>query len=114
MADCLFCNIAAGEIPSRKVFEDDDLVAFEDINPRAPVHVLVIPRRHVATLNDVTPADDLVLGRLVRAGARIARDRGVAAGGYRLVFNCNADAGQSVWHVHVHVLGGRSLSWPPG
>jgi histidine triad (HIT) family protein len=114
MADCLFCNIAAGEIPSRKVFEDDELVAFEDINPRAPVHVLVIPRRHVATLNDVTPADDLVLGRLVRAGARIARDRGVAAGGYRLVFNCNADAGQSVWHVHVHVLGGRSLSWPPG
>jgi histidine triad (HIT) family protein len=76
--------------------------------------VLVIPRRHVATLNDVTPADDVVLGRLVRAGARIARDRGVADGGYRLVLNCNADAGQSVWHVHLHVLGGRSLSWPPG
>jgi histidine triad (HIT) family protein len=114
MADCLFCKIAAGEIPSRKVFEDDDLVAFEDISPRAPVHVLVIPRRHVATLNDVTPADDVVLGSLVRAGARIARDRGVADGGYRLVLNCNADAGQSVWHVHLHVLGGRSLSWPPG
>jgi histidine triad (HIT) family protein len=114
VSDCLFCKIATGKIPSQTVFEDDDLVAFEDINPHAPVHVLVIPRRHIRTLNDLTPEDDVLMGRLVRAAARVAKDRRVADSGYRTVLNCNAHAGQSVWHVHMHVLGGRSLHWPPG
>lgn len=114
MSDCLFCKIATGEIPSHKLFEDDDVVAFEDINPHAPVHVLVIPRRHMRTLNDLTPEDDLVLGRVVRAAARVAQEHGIAGSGYRAVLNCNAHAGQSVWHVHMHVLGGRPLNWPPG
>jgi histidine triad (HIT) family protein len=112
--DCIFCRIASGEIPSRVVLADDDLVAFEDINPQAPVHVLVIPRRHIATLNDLGPDDDALVGKLHRAAARVARERGIAGPGYRVVLNCNAHAGQSVWHVHLHLLGGRSLSWPPG
>ena len=112
---CLFCRIAAGEIPAKKVYEDAELIAFEDINPQAPMHVLVMPRVHVATLNDLD------------AGARGAGRRGCCAGprrsrtsaatptrGYRTVFNCNADAGQTVFHLHLHVLGGRTLAWPPG
>ena len=110
---CLFCRIVAGEIPAKKVFEDDELVAFEDINPQAPMHVLVIPRAHVATLNE--------LDRRTRGwsgdgapGSGDCRQRGHAARGYRTVFNCNADAGQTVFHLHLHVLGGRPLAWPPG
>jgi len=114
VSDCLFCKVAAGEIPSQKLFEDDEIVAFEDINPHAPVHVLVIPRRHITTLNELEPGDDPLMGRLLRAGARVARERDIADRGYRVVLNCNADAGQSVWHVHMHVLGGRNLRWPPG
>jgi histidine triad (HIT) family protein len=112
--DCLFCRIASRDIPSREVFSDDELYAFEDINPQAPVHVLVIPRQHVPTLNDLQPGDDALVGRMVRAAARIARDRNIAEPGYRVVLNCNAHAGQSVWHVHLHLLGGRVLNWPPG
>ena len=112
--DCIFCKIAHGEIPSRKVYEDDEVFAFEDINPQAPVHILVIPRRHVRTMNDLTPADDVTIGRMMRTTAHIARDRGIAQSGFRVVANCNAHAGQSVWHVHLHLLGGRNLSWPPG
>jgi len=112
--DCIFCRIASGEIPSRVVFSDDDLVAFEDVNPQAPVHVLVIPRKHIPTLNDLTSEDDALLGRLHRAAAKIAQERGVSGPGYRVVLNCNAHAGQSVWHVHLHLLGGRVLHWPPG
>ena len=114
MPDCIFCRIASGEIPSRVVFSDDDLVAFEDVNPQAPVHVLVIPRKHIPTLNDLTSEDDALLGRLHRAAAKIAQERGVSGPGYRVVLNCNAHAGQSVWHVHLHLLGGRVLHWPPG
>ena len=101
---CLFCRIVAGEIPAKFVHQDDDLVAFEDINPQAPMHVLVVPRRHVATLNDLSAADDALIGRMIRRGAAIAAERGFAAGGYRTVFNCNADAGQTVFHSHLHVI----------
>jgi histidine triad (HIT) family protein len=111
---CLFCRIVSGEIPATKVFEDDDVVAFEDINPQAPLHVLVVPRRHVATLNDLGDDHDRLVGVMVRRAAAIAGQRGVAARGYRAVFNCNGDAGQTVFHLHLHVLGGRSLAWPPG
>ena len=111
---CLFCRIVAGEIPAKKVFEDDQLVAFEDINPQAPMHVLVIPRAHVATLNDLEPSHDELVGAMVRRAAAIAASRGYAEGGYRTVFNCNGDAGQTVFHLHLHVLGGRHLGWPPG
>ena len=110
---CLFCRIIAGEIPSSKIYEDERLVAFNDINPQAPTHVLVVPRRHVATLNDLEPDDDGLVGEMVRRGAAIAQERGLI-GGYRTVFNCNADAGQTVFHIHLHVLGGRKLTWPPG
>lgn len=114
MNNCLFCRIAAGEIPARKVYEDDDLLAFEDINPQAPMHVLVIPKVHVATLNDLTPAHEPLVGAMVRAAAHLAGERGFAASGFRTIFNCNAAAGQTVFHIHLHVLGGRTLGWPPG
>jgi histidine triad (HIT) family protein len=112
--DCLFCRIVAGEIPAKRVFEDEDVIAFEDINPQAPLHVLVVPRAHIATLNDLTPADDHLIGVMVRRAAAIAADRGMAGRGFRTVFNCNADAGQTVFHLHLHLLGGRGLGWPPG
>jgi len=114
MADCLFCKIAAGEIPSRKVYEDDALFAFEDIQPQAPTHVLVIPKRHLATLNDLTDADASLAGRMLLACAAIARERGLDRDGFRLVANSLESAGQSVFHVHVHLLGGRAFRWPPG
>jgi histidine triad (HIT) family protein len=111
---CLFCRIVAGDIPATRVYEDDDVVAFEDIHPQAPMHVLVVPRQHVATVNDLGPDHDRLVGVMVRRAAAIARDRGYDARGFRTVFNCNADAGQTVFHLHLHVLGGRSLAWPPG
>lgn len=111
---CLFCRIVSGEIPAKKVYEDDDVVAFEDINPQAPMHVLVVPRTHVATLNDLGSGDDRLVGAMVRRAAALASARGYDARGYRTVFNCNADAGQTVFHLHLHVLGGRALAWPPG
>ena len=112
---CLFCRIAAGEIPATKVFEDDEIVAFDDINPQAPMHVLVIPRAHVATLNDLD-ACARGAGRANAAPGSGDRrsERGHAARGYRTVFNCNAGAGQTVFHLHLHVLGGRTFAWPPG
>ena len=111
---CLFCKIIAGEIPASKVFEDDQMIAFNDINPQAPMHVLVVPKQHISTLNDLTAKDDDLVGAMVRAGASIAKDRGWDGPGFRTVFNCNAQAGQTVFHIHLHVLGGRSLAWPPG
>ena len=111
---CLFCRIIAGEIPASKVYEDDRLIAFADINPQAPMHVLVVPRAHVPTTNDLEPAHDALVGEMIRRGAALAGARGYAAGGYRLVLNCNADAGQTVFHLHLHVLGGRRFGWPPG
>jgi histidine triad (HIT) family protein len=111
---CLFCKIVAGEIPTKRVYEDEKVLAFEDINPQAPTHLLVIPKRHVATLNDLQEGDDGIVGTLVRRAAAIAGERGLAAGGYRTVFNCNSDAGQTVFHIHLHLLGGRRMAWPPG
>jgi histidine triad (HIT) family protein len=111
---CVFCKIIAGEIPSSKVYEDEQLFAFNDINPQAPMHVLVVPRPHIATVNDLTSAHDGLVGSMVRAAAKIAKDRGYHGSGYRTVFNCNAAAGQTVFHIHLHVLGGRTLAWPPG
>jgi histidine triad (HIT) family protein len=110
----LFCKIAAGEIPSKRVHEDDELFAFEDIKPEAPLHVLVIPKRHIATLNDLQPEDDRLVGAMLRRAALIAHERGYDSSGYRTVFNTNSNAGQSVFHIHLHVLAGRRLSWPPG
>jgi histidine triad (HIT) family protein len=114
MADCIFCKIAAKELPARIVREDADTVAFEDLNPQAPTHVLVVPRRHVATMNDLGPEDEALVGKLFRAGAAIAAERGFAASGWRAVMNANRDAGQTVFHIHLHVLGGRPMRWPPG
>jgi histidine triad (HIT) family protein len=110
--DCLFCRIVRKEIPVKLVAEDEHSVAFRDINPQAPVHVLVIPREHVASLDQATDAE--MLGRLSLMAAEIARTEGVSAGGYRTVMNTNAAAGQTVFHVHLHLLGGRSMHWPPG
>jgi len=111
---CLFCRLIARELPASIVYEDDRVVAIDDINPQAPMHVLVLPRRHIPTLNDLTEEDTELIGELVRRGAAIARERGLADRGYRTVFNCNREAGQSVFHIHLHVLGGRGLRWPPG
>ena len=114
MSDCLFCKIIGGQIPGNIVFQVDQLLAFKDINPQAPRHVLIVPRRHIATLYDLTPADDALVGSLFRAAAALAKEHGYAERGYRTVFNTNREAGQTVFHIHLHLLAGRSLSWPPG
>jgi histidine triad (HIT) family protein len=114
MKDCLFCKIIAREIPGSIVYEDDRVLAFNDINPQAPTHVLIVPKRHVASLNDLTPDDDQMVGELVRRAAAIAAERGISAKGFRTVFNTNREAGQTVFHIHLHLIGGRSLHWPPG
>lgn len=111
---CLFCDIASGKIPSRKAFEDDDVVAFHDIHPQAPTHVLVIPRKHITSLLDLGDGDEKVVGRVVRTASELSRKLGLAEKGFRLVFNCGEDAGYSVYHLHLHLLGGRKLAWPPG
>lgn len=114
MSSCLFCRISAAEIPARVIYQDADLLAFEDINPQAPFHCLVIPRRHIASLDAMTAEDEALVGRMVHRAALLMRERGYAEGGYRTVFNTNADAGQTVFHVHLHVLAGRAMGWPPG
>jgi len=114
MPECLFCSIVNHEINASIVFEDERVVAFNDINPQAPTHVLVVPRRHIASLNDLTADDHELVGEIVRRAALIAKDRGISAGGFRTVFNTNRDAGQTVNHIHVHLLGGRQMHWPPG
>jgi len=114
MSDCLFCKIVAGEIPAQLAHEDTDLVAFKDINPQAPLHLLIVPRRHISTLNDLMPEDDALVGVMLRRAAALAQQHGYAERGYRTVLNCNRDAGQSVFHIHLHLLAGRGLAWPPG
>ena len=114
MENCLFCKIIKGEIPAKRVFEDDKLVVIEDIAPVAPVHLLIIPRKHVVNALDLDPADDELIGHVYRTAARLAREKGVAESGFRIVSNNNAGAGQSVFHIHFHLLAGRQLAWPPG
>lgn len=113
-SNCLFCRIVAGEIPAAKVHEDEHSLAFRDINPQSPTHVLLIPKKHLASLNEASPDDHAVLGHLMCVAPRIARQEGVADGGFRVVVNTGADAGQSVGHIHLHVMGGRPMAWPPG
>ncbi|MBF0564100.1 MAG: histidine triad nucleotide-binding protein [Nitrospirae bacterium] len=112
--DCIFCRIAKKEIPSKIVYEDDVAVAFEDVNPQAPTHVLVIPRRHIPTILDLTQEDDALVGQLYRIAGKLARQRGIGDRGFRLVANCNREAGQTVFHLHLHLIGGRPMHWPPG
>ena len=114
MADCLFCKMVSGEILPDVVFEDDDVLAFRDVNPQAPLHVLVIPKNHIPTVNDLTPEHAGLVGKMYLAARQIAADAGVAEPCYRMVMNCNPEAGQSVYHIHLHVLGGRPMNWPPG
>ena len=114
MSDCLFCKIIGGQIPGNIVFQDDQLIAFKDINPQAPLHALIVPRRHIASLNDLTPDDDALVGSMFRAAAALAKEHGYAERGYRTVFNTNREAGQTVFHIHLHLLAGRALTWPPG
>lgn len=114
MADCLFCRIAAGEVPSTRVHEDDEVVAIRDIAPRAPTHILVMPRRHIASAADLTEADGPLLGRMFAVSAELARSEGIADRGYRLVSNVGRWGGQTVDHLHIHLMGGRGFDWPPG
>ena len=114
MSDCIFCKIVSGEVPAKKILDDDEIIAFDDINPQAPVHALVIPKKHLATLNDVEPGDADLMGKMTMAALRVAKLKGIDGGGYRLVTNCLAEAGQAVFHIHTHVLGGRKMGWPPG
>ncbi len=112
--DCLFCKILAGDIPADIIYESESAIGFRDINPQAPTHVLIIPRRHIATINDLGPGDKETVGGLYLAAKAIAEDEGLSEPGYRVVMNCNEGAGQSVFHLHLHLLGGRGLGWPPG
>ncbi|HKE84869.1 MAG TPA: histidine triad nucleotide-binding protein [Vicinamibacterales bacterium] len=114
MDDCLFCKIIAGQIPGKFLHQDDLLVAIADINPQAPLHALIIPRKHIATLNDLAPGDDALIGAMHRAAAALAKQHGYDERGYRTVFNTKRGAGQTVFHVHLHLLAGRGLGWPPG
>ncbi len=114
MADCIFCKIAAGQIPAKFVRQGNRLVAFRDVNPQAPTHILIIPKAHVETVNDCTDDQAQLLGEMILLARDLAREEGLADRGYRLVLNCNREAGQTVFHVHLHLLGGRAMAWPPG
>lgn len=114
MSDCLFCKIIAGQIPAQVVYQDEHVIAFRDINPTAPTHVLVIPRQHIASVNEASKENAELLGRLFVTAKEVAKLEGLTEKGYRLVVNCGEDAGQTVFHLHLHVIGGRSLGWPPG
>ena len=111
---CLFCKIAAGDIPATSVFEDPEIIAFRDINPQAPIHLLVIPKRHIATIDDADTKDEQLLGRMLLTAKKLAKSEGLSEAGYRLVFNVNAGGGQVIYHIHLHILGGRQMMWPPG
>jgi histidine triad (HIT) family protein len=111
---CIFCSIIDRKIPAKVVYEDDKALAFEDINPQSPVHTLVIPKKHISTSLEITDEDNALIGHLFQIANRIARDRGIAERGFRLVMNCNPESGQTVFHIHLHILGGRPMHWPPG
>lgn len=112
--DCLFCKIIEGTIPSEKVFENNSIYAFNDINPQAPIHILIIPKKHIETLNDIDDDQKKLIGDMIITAKYLAEKKGFAAAGYRTVFNCNAHGGQDVYHIHLHLLGGRQMNWPPG
>ena len=112
--DCLFCKVVTGEIPAKIIYRDDLVVAFDDIMPQAPQHKLIIPQQHIATLNELHPQDNELIGHMIQTGKVLAQQLDIADNGYRLVLNCNPDAGQSVFHIHLHLLGGRKMHWPPG
>ncbi len=114
MSDCLFCKMVSGEIQPDTVYEDDDVLAFRDINPQAPTHVLIIPKKHISTINELLPEDAALVGKLYLAAAKIAAQEGFAEAGYRTVMNCNEAGGQTVFHIHLHLLGGRRFTWPAG
>ncbi len=114
MSDCLFCKMVSGEIKPDIVFESEELLAFRDINPQAPTHILVVPKKHITTTNDLIQSDQNLVGQMVLTAQSIAEKEGVAESGYRLVLNCNQHGGQSVDHIHIHLLGGRQMMWPPG
>ena len=114
MSDCIFCKIVSGDIPADKVFENDHVIGFRDLNPQAPTHVLVIPKKHISTINDLQEEDKALVGEMYLAAKQIAADEGLSDDGYRTVMNCNEQAGQTVFHIHLHLLGGRRMQWPPG
>lgn len=111
---CLFCNIVNGNIPADIVYQDEHILAFRDINPQAPTHILCIPKKHIATVNDLTAEDERLVGKLLHAAGKLAKQLGFAEDGYRLTMNCNGHGGQTVFHIHLHLLGGRQFGWPPG
>ena len=114
MNECLFCNMVSGAIPCDKVYENEYVLAFRDIDPKAPTHILIIPKKHITTLNEINKNDQDLLGELLLTAKKIAKDEGIDTSGYRTVFNCNSDGGQTVFHIHMHLLGGRQMAWPPG
>lgn len=114
MSDCLFCKIVSGDIPGDIVFQDDEVLAFRDLNPQAPTHILVISKKHISTINDIQPEDAELIGKMFLAAKQVAQAEGIADSGYRTVMNCNAEAGQTVFHIHLHIVGGRPMGWPPG
>ena len=114
MNDCIFCKIVDKEIPVEIVYENEEIMAFNDINPQAPVHILIIPKKHIPTLNNIIAEQKKLIGEILFVAQKIAREKGIAERGYRTVFNCNTDAGQDVFHIHLHLLGGRKMTWPPG
>ncbi len=114
MSDCLFCKIRDGEIPADLVYQNEEVLAFNDVNPQAPTHLLIIPKKHLSTVNDVKQEDEVMMGKLFSAAKQIAAEKGLSDDGYRLVVNCNEGAGQTVFHIHMHLLAGRAMTWPPG
>jgi len=112
--DCIFCKIVAKEIPSNFAYEDEHLLAFHDISPQAPTHILIIPKQHIATLNDLSSSDGELISHMVLTATKLAEEQGLAQDGYRLVWNCNEQGGQEVFHIHLHLMGGRVMHWPPG
>ncbi|MCX7126272.1 MAG: histidine triad nucleotide-binding protein [Gammaproteobacteria bacterium] len=111
---CLFCKIASGEIPTKLIYQDSDIVAFNDIAPQAPHHILIIPRKHIATINDIQEEDTALLGKMMLVGKKIAAELSISDAGFRVLMNCNRHGGQAVYHIHLHLLGGRQMAWPPG
>ena len=112
--DCLFCKIAKGEIPAKLLYQDDKVVVFADINPQAPTHLLVVPKQHISTINEVNQANSALIGHMVQIATQLAKEANLDEKGYRVVMNCNSDGGQAVYHIHCHLLGGRQMNWPPG